>query len=494
MGTISAANQTLEKKHYSIAYVINIIITLALMFGFGFLPPFATLTPVGMKVLGVFLGVVYGYSTCDVIWPSLFAILAFGISGYTTMGAAITSMMGHNVVFQSIVGFIAAGSLTYYGFGKWFIRWSLTRKVFQGKPLLYVWAFITVFGVSAVVINQIALSILLYAIWIDIADTCGYPKNSPFRYVGMGGILMGTILGGAMIPYQSWMLGLANTWAEVTGEPINFGLMGVMTFICTVLILTVYVLASRVVFKVDYSIMEKFDVDKLGEESKHLRPRSKRIIIVYLITVVVVLLGSTIQGTALSNFVNNTMTVAGMFCLCTALLLIIPSGEGDGKGCIVFNEVKNTAISWPVILMCAVTLPVASAVTDDVTGIVPWLTSVFSPIFEGHGGTFILIFTIILSMVLSNVGSNIAFGAAMIPIIAPFVMQSDMDHQFAGAAMIYIINIGMVLPGASAPASIFHSQETLTNGGMRIKVTLFACVCVLVVSIPIFSIFAAFFG
>ena len=125
----------------------------------------------------------------------LFAILAFGISGYTTMGAAITSMMGHNVVFQVIVGFITAGSLSHYGFGSG-CPLVLTRKISRKAPALRVGLYYH-FGVSAVVINQIALSIILYSIWQDIADNCGYPKHSSFRYVGMGGILMGTILGGA---------------------------------------------------------------------------------------------------------------------------------------------------------------------------------------------------------------------------------------------------------------------------------------------------------
>lgn len=91
----------------------------------------------------------------------------------------------------------------------------------------------------------------------------------------------------------------------------------------------------------------------------------------------------------------------------------------------------------------------------------------FAPIFAGKGSLFILIFTIVLSLILTNLGSNIAFGAAMIPIIAPFVIESGMNPQFAGAAMIYVINIGMILPGASAPASIFHSQPILSNGGMQ---------------------------
>lgn len=495
MGSIKTQRNSLEKKHYSLPYIINACITLFFMFVFGYIfPPFSTLTPVGMKVLGVFIGVVWGYSACDVIWPSLFAVLAFGISGFTTMGAAITSMMGHNVVFQSIVGFIAAGSLIHYGFGKWFVRWSLTKKMFKGRPLFYTWAFMVLFGLSAAVINQIALSLILYGIWQDIADSCGYEKHSSFRYMGAGGILLGTILGGALIPYQSWMLGLAQTWEGVTGEAINFGMMGAMTIPATILILTAYVLLGKYVFKVDYSVMQEFDVNKLGEESARLRPRAKRIIIIYLITVLLTILGNTLPGTALADFVNNTMTTAGMFCACTAILLLLPSGEGDGKGAIVFNDVKNTAISWPVILMCAVTLPVAAAVTNEATGIVPWLTGIFAPIFEGKGSVFILIFTIVLSMILTNVGSNIAFGAAMIPIIAPFAIKSGMAPQFVGAAMIYIINIGMVLPGASAPASIFHSNELLTNGGMRIKITLFGCACVLLVAIPLFTMFSLIFG
>ena len=51
------------KKGYSPMMYVHIIITLFLMFGFGFLPPFATLTPMGMRLLGTFLGVIYGYST-----------------------------------------------------------------------------------------------------------------------------------------------------------------------------------------------------------------------------------------------------------------------------------------------------------------------------------------------------------------------------------------------------------------------------------------------
>ena len=143
------------RKGYSPMQYVHIIITLLLMFGFGYLPTFSTLTPVGMKLLGLFLGVIYGYSTCNAIWPSLFAFIAFGLSGYTDMNGAISSMLGGSTVFQIITQYFTAGAIVIYGFGKWFVRWSLTKKIFQGKPLFYTWCFMFIFMWTSIVISQI---------------------------------------------------------------------------------------------------------------------------------------------------------------------------------------------------------------------------------------------------------------------------------------------------------------------------------------------------
>lgn len=483
----TSASVPAKRKGYSPMQWVHMVITLALMFLFGYLPPFATVTPLGMKLLGVFIGVIYGYSACgDIIWPSLFAIIAFGISGYSSMAQVITNGLGHNVVFQSIVGFVAAGSLSYYGFGKWFVRWSLSKPIFKKSPMLYVWAFFVIFGLSCVVVNQIVLSLILYGIWNDIADNCGYDEKSGFRYVGFAGVMLCTVLGGGMIPYQSWMLGLANNWSAAVDTQLNMGVMACITIPSTVLIITAYVFISKWIFKIDYSKMQRFDETKLGEDSKVMRPRVKRILIVYCLTVIICILGNTLIGSKLATLVNQTITVAGCYCICAAILLILPSGEGDGQPCIVFKEVKNTAISWEVILMCAVTLPLSSAVTSEGTGVVPWISGVFAPIFAGKGPGFILVFTIIVSMILTNLGSNIAFGSALIPIIAPFTVAAGMNPTLAGAALVYMVNVGLILPGASAPAAIFHSQPTLPNGGMRIKTATVGALSVLVVGIPVF--------
>lgn len=480
----------LVKTGYKPTQYINIAITLLLMFGFGYLPPFSSLTPVGMKLLGVFLGVIYGYSTCEVIWPSLFAFVAFGLSGYVTMDAGIASMMGGSIVFQIITQYFTAGAIVIYGFGKWFVRWSLSQKMFKGKPLFYTWCFMFIFMWSGIVISQISMALLLYAIWGDIADSCGYDKKSSFRYYGFGGILVGLMMGGAMIPYKSWMLGLATTWANVTGGNINLGLMFLITGICGTIVITAYVFLGAKLFKVDFSIMEAFDVEKLGEESKHLRPRAKRIICVYLVTMLLAIFAGTFTSNAFSKFLNNTLTLGGLYCICSAILMVIPSGEADGKAAIVFNDIKHSdaAVSWPVIMMCAVTIPLATALTNEATGVLPWLTGIFAPVFEGRSPLFILAFTIVVMMILTNVGSNIAFGNAMIPVISPFVIASGMNPVVAGAALVWVANMGLVLPGSSAPASIFHGRSEIPDVKMRNKVVLFCAALLTVVTLVIFML------
>ena len=61
-------------------YWMHSFISLALMFGFGFLPPIEPITAMGMKVLGAFLGLLYGWMFIEVGWPSLFGVLALSMS------------------------------------------------------------------------------------------------------------------------------------------------------------------------------------------------------------------------------------------------------------------------------------------------------------------------------------------------------------------------------------------------------------------------------
>ena len=70
-------------KSKNIAWYIHTVIVLFLMFGFGYIvPPIGSITQMGMHVLGVFLGLLWGWIAIEILWPSVLGCIAFGMTGY----------------------------------------------------------------------------------------------------------------------------------------------------------------------------------------------------------------------------------------------------------------------------------------------------------------------------------------------------------------------------------------------------------------------------
>ena len=74
-------------------------VMVVLMFGVGFIPPIGDITVVGMKMLGTFLGLLYGWSTCGMFWPSLLGWIAIGFSGIAPM----KQMMTKGIALKGII-------------------------------------------------------------------------------------------------------------------------------------------------------------------------------------------------------------------------------------------------------------------------------------------------------------------------------------------------------------------------------------------------------
>ena len=70
---MAAQHAFFEKK--DAMYFVHSLICLVIMFGFGQLPPMEPLTPLGMNLIGIFLGVLYGWIFIDIIWPSIAGLL-----------------------------------------------------------------------------------------------------------------------------------------------------------------------------------------------------------------------------------------------------------------------------------------------------------------------------------------------------------------------------------------------------------------------------------
>ena len=118
----------------NVMYYVHIAIFLLILFGIGFLPPFAQITPMGMKVLGVFLGVIYGWCFIALDWPSLVALVALAIVGYDSGTNLLMSGWSFSVIPQIVLCFIFAEAISQTQLTDYISNKLLQFKLFQGKP------------------------------------------------------------------------------------------------------------------------------------------------------------------------------------------------------------------------------------------------------------------------------------------------------------------------------------------------------------------------
>ena len=75
-------------------YYINCAVSILIILAFHFAPTFSTLTRTGMDVPGIFIGVIYAFSTVDSIWPALRGIVLLGCTELYSMTEAFTAAFG----------------------------------------------------------------------------------------------------------------------------------------------------------------------------------------------------------------------------------------------------------------------------------------------------------------------------------------------------------------------------------------------------------------
>ena len=116
-------------------YYVHVAIVVVLMFLFRYIPAPAPITPYGMHVLGIFIGLVYGWSLCGLAWPSVLALVALGISDYGITETVFASVWGQAGLILMLFGFMLFAPLSESGLTEALGYKLLSIKVIQaGRP------------------------------------------------------------------------------------------------------------------------------------------------------------------------------------------------------------------------------------------------------------------------------------------------------------------------------------------------------------------------
>ncbi len=448
---------TATPKKSQAGYYIHSAISLIIMFGFGQLPAVEPLTPLGMNLIGIFLGVLYGWIFVEIVWPSLAGLLALMLIGGMKPKALLAKSFGDPIVQMMFFIFVFCATISHYGLSRFISLWFISRSWLRGRP----WVFSAVFLSSMFILGGLTsaspAAIIGWSILYAICDVCGYRKGEGFPTMMVFGIVFAAQIGMCIIPFKQVPLTVFGAYENISGVGIDYGKYMIIAFLVCALCLVLFNVMARYVFKPDMSKLNRLDPTQLAADGALNLNRIQKIVLFCLFLLVFFLLAPNFmpRDFFLTVFLKSIGNTGIVILLVTGMALY----RIDGKPLLPFKKMTDTGVTWGIVLLLALVQPLSGAMAAPDTGITQLLMSVLESLF---GGTSPTVFAVCLSgaaLLLTQFMNNGAVGVAFMPLLHSYCQATGTPPEIPLVLMVLCVHVAFLTPAASASAALLHGNE-----------------------------------
>lgn len=436
-------------------YYVAITISGLLMFCFHLLPEFSTVTTTGLWVIGIFLGLIWGWSTCGLLVPSIMGLVAFGFSGlYNGVTAAFSAGIGNQNTLILLVMFVILGVLQISGITKWMAVKLTSMKVAKGRPWILVFIlFFTAYLLQGLS-GSMAACLLVWTIFYDMVAEQNI-KKGPFTQFVIFGIIASGILAGQLFPFTWVPLTLINAFTSVSGMPApQYAPYMLWMFAIHLLVMIIFTLAGKYLLRIKAPNLDP-NTDDAGKLNI-FQASSLSLLITFIVLLTAA--GLLPAGSALSVFLNK-FSVVGM----GAVVIIVIFGL-KFSGAASFDHYMASAINWALIFTVAVVSVLSSSIGNADCGIMPWVNSALAPIFGNTSRIVFIILITLIPAILTNFLNNLVMGVIFIPISYTFATALGINPIILCVMLIHLVSVATITAAACQPAAVLHGNtEWITS-------------------------------
>lgn len=449
-----------------VKFYIHVAMTLLIMFGFGLLPPFGQVTPLGMKLLGIFIGLVYAWTFTSMIWSSLLAFVAIVWSGAYTIGEFMAVSMGNTTVCFMLFSMILVASLTQVGLVDYFGKWFISREFLAGRPWLFTWVFLFACFLLGALTNGTAATLIFLSMFFSIAKQVGIKPYSKYATLMVFGIIFaGMTLGNSALPYHLAGLLKITTIQAAVGYTVSFSKFTIFAFPSGLLVLTMFVIFLKYVLRADVSAL----ADRENISMKDVEfTKAMQVGTLYLILFVLLLfLPEWIPSETWIGAKMSAYGSVGAACLILAAMLVT---KVDGKPFLNFKQAANEGIVWDIIILFAVVLPFSSLLVADATGIKATFVAFLKPVLTGHSPVVFLLIALALQTFVTNFMNNAVLGVIFTNVVGPIAVALGMNPLPVLMTSMFTNQLAYLTPAASTPAAFMFGHSDWARAQDLVKV------------------------
>lgn len=468
---------------------IHALIMIALMLCGNFLPTFGQITPLGMKVLGVFLGLFYGWIFVGILWPSVLGFFTLSLTGVTTPLEAFIAGFTNPTTIMILMSYLLAYCLGKIGVNEAIAFWAMKKKIFVGRPWLFATALILVTCLMGMLGGSFAAIFLMWGVTNSIAKENNIEKGNLLVNTVYALILFGGFSGGQMVPFFGGVIMYGGFLTAATGVVVEGAQFLFIGELYTILSMLAIILIVKYVFRPDASKFYLSEERREKYEKYHFSKQQKVGLIMLVFYFLALLLPSVFQGaiwTTLSNW-----GVVGMTILYVVVFSIWK--DKDGKEICSMEDCFQQGIAWAPILLFMVTIPLASAMESEEVGIMATVNSVVAPLFDGLSPTMMLIIMAVVMGLLTQVLHNLVVAALFTPILAPIFIAMGGNPITFFFVLYASLSCSFGTPAASMQAGLlFGHKDIPTKQAYLIGwLYLLATIIIVIAMIPLCNVLFA---
>lgn len=462
-----------------IKYWIHVVIGLAFMLFFQFIPPIGDITEIGMRVLGIFIGMVYMWATVDGVWPELVAMVLIGLSGYVTdatgyggVKSVFTSALGSETVIVVVLCMFLFGSIEGVGLTTYIARFFMTRKIMEGRPYVMLGVFLIGSYFISGTCGALVSMFMLWPIAVEICDKCNYRKGNKFFYVIICGIYLAATIGQPMIPFKGAIFAVLSALSEAFGKPVNSGTYLIFNIIMALVMFAAYLLIVRFIIRPDVEALKSIKVkDIMESDIPPMNLAQKIVLFIMAATIICVMAPMVLPTTVPGIAFLDSIGLLGVDCFLIAIAMAIRTKEN--KPLINLKEYARKAFSWDIYLQVASALYIANAITSEVTGIRTFVVKTITGMLQDKPVIVFIILIVFCAIMITQVANNMAMGIIFASLLAGFTADYPMVNLFALAVVSGMaVFLALLTPAASPYCSMLHAKKEWVSTGEIIKVFL----------------------
>lgn len=436
---------------------IHTAITLFLMFGFAYIvPSFSAITDVGMKVLGVFLGLLWGWIFVEIFWPSVLGIVAFGMTGFTSISGALSAGFGDSMILTVLMAVLFAELLNQCKITDYIANKCLSSKIVEGNPWVLVLMFFVTDAILSMFTSNVAACFLLWAAFMKVAEAVGYQKGNKFVTYMVCGILWIGVISLMVMPFRTAALVFMGFLTTGTGLTIEYVPYLIYMFILAVVQVTIYFLLGKYLFKFDLTDLTKASgifADKRDQKMVFEQKVGMVFIVFFMIALFLpAFLPKTLAITALLN----NWALPGTAAILLAAGAIIR--KADGTAVANLQTVCSKGVPWEIIWLLVVTYPLASAMRSPDCGIMATILGAVEPHLGGMSPIVFMIVCMVILGVTTQFVHNVVLAAMFIPMMCTIVANMG-GNPIVMFFMAYMaLQAAFATPGASMQGAMMFGH------------------------------------